>query len=151
MSKCLFYMLISGTSVSSTSKIHRHDIAEILLKVALSTIKPNHLHKDVTDRGLWYRFPFNVDLLKGASFRSQKFFQTTQVAVNPTTIRSRRPLIYEVYVVVSYYSFHQTVHYCACSSTISSNCTLLCVFFNFIYTAKLQKVDLNGITITIAL
>jgi hypothetical protein len=54
----------------------RHDIAEILLKVALSTIKPNHLHKDVTDRGLWYHVPFNVGLLKGASLRSQKIFQT---------------------------------------------------------------------------
>jgi len=31
-----------GTPVSSTNKIDCHDIAEILLKVALSTIKPNH-------------------------------------------------------------------------------------------------------------
>ena len=30
-----------GTPVSSTNKTDRHDIAEILLKVALSTIKPN--------------------------------------------------------------------------------------------------------------
>jgi hypothetical protein len=36
-----------GTPVSSTNKIHRHDIAEILLKVALNTInqtnQPNEL------------------------------------------------------------------------------------------------------------
>jgi len=31
----------SGTPVSSTNKTDRHDITEILLKVALSTIKPN--------------------------------------------------------------------------------------------------------------
>jgi len=30
-----------GTPVSSTSKTDRHDITEILLKVALNTIKPN--------------------------------------------------------------------------------------------------------------
>ena len=30
-----------GSPVSSTNKTDRHDIAEILLKVALSTIKPN--------------------------------------------------------------------------------------------------------------
>ena len=31
-----------GTPVSPTNKTDRHDITEILLKVALSTIKPNH-------------------------------------------------------------------------------------------------------------
>ena len=30
-----------GTSVSCTNKADRHDIAEILLKVELNTIKPN--------------------------------------------------------------------------------------------------------------
>jgi hypothetical protein len=30
----------AGTHVSSTNKTHRHDIAEILLKVALNTMKP---------------------------------------------------------------------------------------------------------------
>jgi hypothetical protein len=31
-------MVLSGTPASSTTKTDRHDIAEILLKVALSTI-----------------------------------------------------------------------------------------------------------------
>jgi hypothetical protein len=31
----------TGTPISSTDKIDRQDITEILLKVALSTIKPN--------------------------------------------------------------------------------------------------------------
>ena len=35
----------TGTPVSSTNKTDRHDITEILLKVALNTIKPNHLSK----------------------------------------------------------------------------------------------------------
>jgi hypothetical protein len=34
------YLFSSGTPVSSTNKIGRHDIAEILLKVALNTIAP---------------------------------------------------------------------------------------------------------------
>jgi hypothetical protein len=34
-----------GTPVSSTNKTDRHDIAEILLKVALSIIKPNQTKK----------------------------------------------------------------------------------------------------------
>ena len=37
---CGFY---PGPPLSSTNKTDRHDITEILLKVALSTIKPNHL------------------------------------------------------------------------------------------------------------
>ena len=32
-------MILSGFSVSSINKTNRHDIAEILLKVALNTIK----------------------------------------------------------------------------------------------------------------
>jgi hypothetical protein len=32
-----------GPPVSSTNKTDRHDITEILLKVALNTIKPNQL------------------------------------------------------------------------------------------------------------
>jgi hypothetical protein len=36
----LLWVGFSGTSISSTYKIDRHDINEILLKVALSTIKP---------------------------------------------------------------------------------------------------------------
>jgi hypothetical protein len=35
-----------GSPVSSTNKNDRHDIAEILLKVALSTIKPNIMVKE---------------------------------------------------------------------------------------------------------
>ena len=40
--------LFPGTPASSTTKTGRHDIAEILLKVALNTIKikSNHLHID---------------------------------------------------------------------------------------------------------
>jgi hypothetical protein len=34
-----------GTPVSSTNKTERHDITEILLKVALNTIKPTNLTK----------------------------------------------------------------------------------------------------------
>ena len=34
-------MVFPGPLVSSTNKTDRHDITEILLKVALSTIKPN--------------------------------------------------------------------------------------------------------------
>jgi hypothetical protein len=43
----------SGTPVSSTIKIYSHDTAEILLKVALNTIKPNssvHIQGDILDR-----------------------------------------------------------------------------------------------------
>jgi hypothetical protein len=57
------------TSVSSTNKTDRHDIAEILLKVALSTIKANiydmaRSHEGRDDKRLW-------------------------LVINPTTIRSR--------------------------------------------------------------
>ena len=37
-----------GTPVSSTNKTDYHDITEILLKVALNTIKPNHQSKKCT-------------------------------------------------------------------------------------------------------
>jgi hypothetical protein len=36
---------ISVISVSSTNKTDRHDITEILLKVALNTIKPNQTNQ----------------------------------------------------------------------------------------------------------
>jgi hypothetical protein len=36
-------IILHGTPVSSTSKTDRHDIAKILLKVALNTINPNPL------------------------------------------------------------------------------------------------------------
>jgi hypothetical protein len=36
-----------GTPVSSTNKTNRHDMAEILLKVGLSTIKPTNLLENV--------------------------------------------------------------------------------------------------------
>jgi hypothetical protein len=35
------YYELASTLVSSTNKIDRHDITEILLQVALNTIKPN--------------------------------------------------------------------------------------------------------------
>jgi hypothetical protein len=34
-------VVLQGPPVSSTNKTHRHDIAEILLKVALNTITSN--------------------------------------------------------------------------------------------------------------
>jgi hypothetical protein len=44
----IFRWFSSGPSVSSTNKTERHDIAEILLKVALNAIKPtnqpNHMY-----------------------------------------------------------------------------------------------------------
>ena len=36
-----------GTLVSSTNKVDRHDITEILLKVALNTINQTNLNKDL--------------------------------------------------------------------------------------------------------
>jgi hypothetical protein len=42
-------MLSPGPPVSSTNKADRHDIAEILLKVALNTI--NHTFNKLTFRG----------------------------------------------------------------------------------------------------
>jgi hypothetical protein len=44
---CNMLVIFSGYSVSTTNKTDRHDITEILLKVALSTIKPtNHQRFD---------------------------------------------------------------------------------------------------------
>jgi hypothetical protein len=39
-------VVFSGPQVSSTNTTSPHDIAEILLKVALSNIKPNHKYFD---------------------------------------------------------------------------------------------------------
>jgi hypothetical protein len=39
-----------GTPASSTTKTGRHDIAEILLKVALNTIKSNQIKSNQTSR-----------------------------------------------------------------------------------------------------
>jgi hypothetical protein len=41
-------VVFSGTPVSSTNKTDRHDITEILLKVALNTINPNPLDNEST-------------------------------------------------------------------------------------------------------
>jgi hypothetical protein len=38
-------MVLSGWSASSTNKTGRHDIAEILLKVVLNTIKSNQINR----------------------------------------------------------------------------------------------------------
>jgi hypothetical protein len=40
----LYELLAMGTPGSSTTKTGRHDIAEILLKVALNTKDQNHLY-----------------------------------------------------------------------------------------------------------
>jgi hypothetical protein len=47
LATCNMLVIFSGHSVSTTNKTDRHDITEILLKVALSTIKPtNHQRFD---------------------------------------------------------------------------------------------------------
>jgi hypothetical protein len=39
-------LVFHGTPISSTNKTDRHDITEILLKVALNTINPNPLDNE---------------------------------------------------------------------------------------------------------
>ena len=51
-SKAFWFSL--GTPVSSTNKTDRHDIAEILLKVALSTIIPPPFHGSVDNSSVGY-------------------------------------------------------------------------------------------------
>jgi hypothetical protein len=57
-----------GTPVSSTTKTDRHDIAEILLKVALNTIYQIKSNLDVEGRGehvvfvSGYNAPFNFEI-----------------------------------------------------------------------------------------
>ena len=41
---CPWSVVLSGTPASSTTKTGHHDMVEILLKVALNTIKSNHNH-----------------------------------------------------------------------------------------------------------
>jgi hypothetical protein len=55
----------SGTPASSTTKTGHHDIAEILLKVALST--KNQIKSKWTP-GIWHMFLFNIEF----------YFQTSQ-------------------------------------------------------------------------
>jgi len=45
-----FLWFSPGPPVSSTNKTDRHDITEILLKVALNTIKPNQNHMNMIDK-----------------------------------------------------------------------------------------------------
>ena len=52
---CGYRWFSPGTRVSTTNKTDRHDIAEILLKVALNTITLNPIHK-------WHCFVFGGDL-----------------------------------------------------------------------------------------
>ena len=47
-------LVFSGYSVSSTNKIDRHDMAEILLKVALKTIKQTKLIEKMVEIGQIY-------------------------------------------------------------------------------------------------
>ena len=62
-----------GTSVSSTNKTDRHDITEILLKVALNTINHKTINS-LQDVGVWCYAKFDADatvftiMLKDISF-----------------------------------------------------------------------------------
>ena len=57
-----------GTPVSSTNKTDRHDVTEILLKVALNTIKQTNKQKSNTNLYFCFVFRFNFSIwqfLKG--------------------------------------------------------------------------------------
>jgi hypothetical protein len=45
----VFNATLPGTPISSTNKTDRHDITEILLKVALNTIKPTNCNEKDSD------------------------------------------------------------------------------------------------------
>ena len=48
-----------GTPVSSTNKTDRHDITEILMKVALNTIKPTHRFELVFLNPIWWSYRYH--------------------------------------------------------------------------------------------
>jgi ABC-type proline/glycine betaine transport system ATPase subunit len=48
VSECGRSAVFSGTQVSSTNKTDCHDITEIVLKMALNTIKPTKQHYNMT-------------------------------------------------------------------------------------------------------
>ena len=56
-------VVFPGTTVSSTHKTDRHEIAEILLKVALNTIKPNQA-KPLTNIIIKTQFRANMNVIK---------------------------------------------------------------------------------------
>jgi len=70
-------MFSPGTPISSTSKTGRHDIAEILLKVALNTInlkskslqilennyRPLSISHHISTYALWFSLKFSVSLV----------------------------------------------------------------------------------------
>jgi hypothetical protein len=60
----------TSTPVSSTNKTDRHDLAEILLKVALNTIKPNQTRNH--ENGI-HEFKL-IHLIKGISLPSFVIF-----------------------------------------------------------------------------
>ena len=70
---CHRSLVLFGTPVSSTNKPDHHDITEILLKVALSTIKPNQIKLFFywwlkTMIYLNHSYCWNVNTLKGVFF-----------------------------------------------------------------------------------
>jgi hypothetical protein len=56
-------MVFPGTPVSSTHKTDRHEIAEILLKLALNTIKPNQA-KPLTNIIIQTQFIGHMNIIK---------------------------------------------------------------------------------------
>jgi hypothetical protein len=71
-------MVFSGTPVSSTNKTGRHDIIEILLKIAFNTIPPSrHQNKHVTAYVCILSFEnqnLNKSVIKQVLFLSLLFF-----------------------------------------------------------------------------
>jgi hypothetical protein len=71
-------MVLSGTPVSSTNKTDRHDITEILLKVALNTInqtKANHL----LFQYCWARIS-----VKGVVYKTKILLKVALKTITPT-------------------------------------------------------------------
>ena len=62
-----------GTRVSSTNKTDRHDITEILVKVALSTIKPLHYYKELR---FWSWYIILSELVTSIESHKGRLFST---------------------------------------------------------------------------
>ena len=89
-----------GTSVSSTTKVSRHDIAEILLKAALSTINQMNLKNIWTNTSnIWLGMRFSQwgHVWKGGVFKLQRhhlkqlYLMLTYVTPHPHT-HTKHPL-----------------------------------------------------------
>ena len=72
-----------GTLVSSTDKTDRHDIAEILLKVALNTIKPTNQINELFGNQRW------LPLHKGKKIVTEK-----KCKLHPKTTKLIQPTLY---------------------------------------------------------